>query len=105
VPVFVIDQVACAVVELSERGLRFVAVAQQPGAGRPLAGVLRFADGTELLVEGTVSRFVAGSVAMRLTRGVSLGRMLAEQRRIIRNYPDFPPRRTRMSTIRASCGR
>jgi hypothetical protein len=40
-----------------------------------------------LAVEGAVVRAVGGWTAVRLTRGIHLGRTLSEQRRILRDYP------------------
>lgn len=78
-----------AVVELSERGLRIPDGGHVPLLAERMAAVLRFTCGTELTVAGTVARVVGGWIVLRLTRGVSLSWMLAEQRRILRDYPGF----------------
>lgn len=77
------------VAELSERGLRYSDGGVTATLATRVAGTLRFPDGTELAVEGTIVRAVGGWIALRLTRGVHLGRMLAEQKRILRDYPGF----------------
>ncbi len=88
-PVFHAGGTARPVVELSERGLRYSDGGRTATLAEHVSGVLRFPDGFELAVEGTVVRAVGGWIALRLTRGVLLGRMLAEQRRILRDYPGF----------------
>lgn len=88
-PVLHAGAAARAVVELSERGLRVSDGGRTATLAERVSGVLRFPDGTELAVEGTVVRAVGGWIAVRLTRGVHLGRMLAEQRRVLREYPGF----------------
>lgn len=88
-PVLITDGVAREVAELSERGLRFSDGGVTATLAARVAGTLTFPDGSELAVEGTVVRAVGGWVALRLTRGVPLNRMLAEQKRVLRDYPDF----------------
>lgn len=88
-PVLTADGAAREVVELSERGLRYSDGGHTATLAARVTGVLRFADGGTLAVEGTVVRAVGGWIALRLTRGVHLGRVLAEQRRILREYPGF----------------
>ncbi len=79
---------AFRVVELSERGMQIANGSQGPAEDERVTGELQFEDGTKAPVAGTVLRAAAGKLTLRLTRGVGLRRMLAEQRRIIRTYPD-----------------
>jgi hypothetical protein len=88
-PVLDVAGTTSVIVELSERGLRFSDGGRTATLAARVTGVLRFPDGDELAVEGAVVRAVGGWVAVRLNRGVHLGRMLAEQRRILRDYPNF----------------
>ena len=88
-PVLTTDGTTRAVAELSERGMRFSDGGRTATLAERVAGVLHFSDGTELAVEGAVVRAVGGWTAVRLTRGIHLGRMLSEQRRILRDYPGF----------------
>jgi hypothetical protein len=88
-PVLTTNGTTRAVAELSERGLRFSDGGRTATLADRVAGVLHFPDGSELAIEGTVVRAVGGWIAVRLTRGVHLGRMLSEQRRILRDYPDY----------------
>jgi hypothetical protein len=78
-----------AVVELSERGRRYSDGGLTATLVERVVGGLKFPDGDELSIEGVVVRAVGGWIALRLTRGVHLGRMLAEQRRILREFPGF----------------
>jgi hypothetical protein len=75
------------VTELSEGGLRLAPAAEAPAPGAHVSGLLRFAGGEEQRIEGTVK--VADNVVLILTRGVDLSRMLSEQHRILRAFPDF----------------
>jgi hypothetical protein len=88
-PVLTTDGTTRAVTELSERGLRFSDGGRTATLADRVAGVLHVPDGSELAVEGAVVRAIGGWIAVRLTRGVHLGRMLSEQRRILRDYPNF----------------
>jgi hypothetical protein len=88
-PMLVIGAAAFRVVELSERGLQFTGGARALLLGERLSGALRFEDGSEMPVEGAVVRIVGPRTVLRLVRGVALGRMIAEQRRILRDYPNF----------------
>lgn len=88
-PLLHADGTTRRVAELSERGLRYSDGGRTATLAERVVGVLRFPDGTELPVEGAVVRAVGGWVAVRLTRGVHLRRMLAEQRRVLRDYPGF----------------
>jgi hypothetical protein len=88
-PLFVTGTVALPVVELSERGMQFTHENHKLVPGERVAGRLQFEDGTEALVDGAVLRTVWSRVVVRFARGITLGRMLAEQRRLLRHYPDF----------------
>lgn len=88
-PTLTTDGGAREVAELSERGLRYSDGGVTATLSAKVIGTLRFPDGAELVIEGTVVRAVGGWIALRLTRGVHLGRMLTEQKRILRDYPGF----------------
>lgn len=75
------------VLELSEQGLRVATESRLP-QNNHISGALRFDDGEEIEIEGTMARTHAFTV-VKLTRGIGLPRMLAEQRRILAEYPDF----------------
>jgi hypothetical protein len=77
------------VTELSERGLCYSPGLATTLLGESLAGVLRFECGAEARVAGAVTRTSLAATAVRLARGVGLARMLAEQRRILRDFPSF----------------
>jgi hypothetical protein len=85
----VIGGAAFRVVELSERGLQFTEGSRALLLGERLTGALRFEDGSEMPVAGVVARITRARTILRLVRGVALGRMLAEQRRILRDFPNF----------------
>ncbi|MBM3978737.1 MAG: PilZ domain-containing protein [Planctomycetes bacterium] len=86
-PVLELGGARFEVTELSEGGLRLAPAADSPAHGARVSGVLHFDAGVEQRIEGTVK--VADGVVLILTRGVELSRMLTEQRRILRAFPDF----------------
>lgn len=88
-PLLLIDGAAFRVVELSERGMQFANGTRTPIPDERVSGELEFDDGTAAPVAGTALRAAGGRTTVRLTRGVGLRRMLAEQRRILRTFPDF----------------
>ena len=88
-PVLEVSGAALPVLELSERGLHLAHGDRTAGPGERVGGLLRFPDGTEVPVEGVALRTVGDFVTVRLNDGVGLDRMLAEQKRILRDYPDF----------------
>lgn len=75
------------VAELSESGMRIVLGGWRLKSERPMLGWIKFKDGLASVVEGKVLRIEEGEAIVHLTLGVSLKRMLAEQRRLIRLYP------------------
>ena len=88
-PLLVTAGAALPVVELSERGMQFTHENHTLAPGERVAGKLRFEDGTEAPVDGVVVRTVWSRVVVRFVRGVLFGRMLSEQRRLLRHYPQF----------------
>lgn len=87
-PVLWVGNYRCAVVEISEMGARvlFASGGELPQSG-PIAGAVQFADGEIVPVEGTVLRIEGSEAVLQLTVGISLRRMLAEQRRLLQLYP------------------
>ncbi len=74
--------------EVSERGAKIVlAGACALRLDQPFAGVLRFRDGETVSVEGVVQRFAGKEIVLNLSSGVSLKRMMAEQKRLLQKYP------------------
>lgn len=82
------DGLVAAVAELSEGGMRVVAGDFRVAVGCRVAGEVRFADGETVWVDGTVLRHDAGEAVLQLEVGVPLPRMVAEQKRLLRRYPD-----------------
>ena len=88
-PLLLTGGAAFQVIELSERGLQFAGETSDPVPDEQVSGDLQFADGTTAPVAGIVLRSAGERTTVRLTRGVGLGQMLAEQRRVLRAFPDF----------------
>jgi hypothetical protein len=83
-----------AVVEISEMGARVLIAGREPLPQQgPVAGLIRFHDGELVAVQGTVLRVEAAQAVLKLTVGISLPRMLVEQRRLLQLYPTLfdPP--------------
>ncbi|MDB5306806.1 MAG: hypothetical protein JWO38_1008 [Gemmataceae bacterium] len=88
-PTVQVDDRGYEVAELSEAGVRVLLAGQWVGPGAPFRGFLRFRDGVVVLVSGEWLRTEGDEGVARLTTGVSLRRMLDEQRRLLRLYPDL----------------
>jgi hypothetical protein len=54
---------------------------------QPLAGLVHFRDGETVSIEGVVLRVDETEVVVKLSSGLSLKRMLDEQRRLREKYP------------------
>jgi hypothetical protein len=88
-PSLLFDNMEFAVAELSESGGRIELKKWQLGTGRVVTGWVRFRDGVAVSVQGTVLRTDGDEAILHLSVGVSLRRMLAEQKRLIRLYPQL----------------
>jgi hypothetical protein len=86
-PRLLFDNMEFAVVELSESGGRIELKKWQLGTGRVVAGWVRFHDGFAVTIQGTVLRTEGDEAILHFSAGVCLGRMLAEQKRLITLYP------------------
>jgi hypothetical protein len=76
--------------EISEKGIKILRDKEfTVQAGQYFAGVVRFIDGGTVPIVGAVLRFDDQEVVVALTKGISLGRMTAEQRHIRQKYPMF----------------
>jgi len=57
--------------------------------GQSFVGVIQFQDGETNPIVGVVLRIDEGRMAVKLSKGISLRRMMAEQIRIRNKYPMF----------------
>jgi hypothetical protein len=57
--------------------------------GQSFAGVVRFQDGETNSIVGIVLRIDANKMVVKLSKGISLKRMMAEQIRLRKKYPMF----------------
>lgn len=77
-----------AVIDLSETGCRLAIVGHvEIGLEQSWAGVLRFADGEEVWVEGTPARLDPDSIVVQLAKGISFKKIMSLQRELLRKYP------------------
>jgi hypothetical protein len=76
--------------EISEGGVRIMlAKGCAVRLHQTFAGVLRFKDGDTTPVVGVVLRWEGDEMVVKLSQGISLKRMIAEQSRIRKKYPMF----------------
>ena len=66
-PTFQFDDHGFVVLDCSERGMRFHTDGQPPEIGTELRGIVRFAPGTQVEIEGAVLRVQGNSVAVLFT--------------------------------------
>ncbi len=88
-PKLVSSGVQLEVLDISEQGLRLKFKTESEltfSVGSPFAGSLTFPDGESLLVFGIVQRINEEQVSVQLRRPIPLQIIMAEQRRIIRNF-------------------
>jgi hypothetical protein len=84
-------QGCCYVVsEISEGGVRVIlAGACAVRLGQSFAGILRFKDGGTVPIVGVVIRLDHDEIVVKLSKGISLKCMIAEQSRVRKKYPMF----------------
>ena len=76
--------------EVSERGIKLLKDQEcTVCAGQSFAGVIRFKDGVTVSIVGVVVRSDEKEMVVELTKGINLGRMTEEQRRIRQKYPMY----------------
>ena len=89
-PTIDIDDVTYQVAEISEAGVRIVLAGTfsiSPSAA--FAGDIKFHDGEKVSIEGLVLRTHGNEVAVQLSSGISIKRMLAEQIWLRNEFPMF----------------
>jgi len=76
------------VAEVSQRGIKVLVDAHCVfRVNQHFAGVIRFEDDGIAPVVGVVLRSSDKELVVKLTKGISLGRIMIEQRHIRKNYP------------------
>lgn len=87
-PKLVYRGVPLTVVNLSEQGLRFqIHNLLKFKEGQSFSGSLSFASGETFLVFGSVRRVDLEGIGIELTNPIPLKMIMAEQRRLIQNFP------------------
>lgn len=88
-PRFASEGVEYAVVDCSERGLRYECPSKAPAKGTRIEGSVRLVSaGPAHPVVGVVVRLHEGTVALELERpGIPVGAIFAEQRYLARRFP------------------
>lgn len=85
-PVMKYKKLEFPVAELSEGGARVVSDDVTLSPGESIAADIRFADGAVFGVVGTVFRYEAGEVILKLDLGIPLKRMLSEQKWVFHDF-------------------
>lgn len=87
-PVLEVQGVPHAVLDCSERGIRYRFENAEPIVGAVVTGTVRFHDGAAIEVTGVVVRRQDSCAALALEKpGIPLKLLLDEQRRLRRRYP------------------
>jgi len=84
------DKKEFPVSEISEKGTKIVLPAGcSLEQHQPFTGILWFQDGVNILIRGVVQRCDKEGVAVKLSKGISVQRMIAEQSRLLEKYPNL----------------
>ena len=86
-----VDGANYIVQEVSECGLRLVAVGGSLELNSRIQGTLILTAGMRCTVAGTVLRIEDKSVVLKLSRGPTGYDVIREQRHVARNFPDWRP--------------
>lgn len=79
-PVLQVGDARFAVVDASERGLRYLAPGPPSRDGLEVRGILYLPEARPIMIEGTVIRCDPPHVALALAQGIPFGVMLEQQR-------------------------
>ena len=96
-PIFSIKALNFPVINISESGVLF-GLKKGEGrvtVGRKMKGTITFRDNKQLLIEGEIIRYAGETVAIKLSQGISLKRIMTEQRWLLTEFgtlkqPDKP---------------
>jgi hypothetical protein len=88
-PLMDIDGAMHQVIDCSESGLRFeLGRGAPPDPGAMLHGIVRFSNGLEVSIRGTVVRVQDGAVAVQFAgKGIPMGIIMREQLDLLARYP------------------
>lgn len=75
-------------VDISERGIKFVCLRKEPLQPQSIVrGEILFDDGESYEIIGEVIRYQNDMVALYLNEGIPYNKIVAEQRRLRQKYP------------------
>ncbi len=78
------------VIDLCERGIRFLSSKEEGfEIGETVQGVVHFADGTTIQIEGKVMRVQDRHAVLHLGTPISPAKVLQEQRYLLRHFPGY----------------
>lgn len=87
-PQWIVGDTSFAVVDLSEASCRLGRRGDEAiDLEQSLCGMLRFADGDQIWIEGKTVRLDSDGIVVQFTQGVTLKKMVALQHWLHRNYP------------------
>lgn len=87
-PVFQIKSLKFPVINISESGVLF-SIKNTKGRvtiGRTMKGVITFQDSAQVPIEGEIIRHANEAVAIKFTQGISLQRIMTEQRWLLTKF-------------------
>ena len=87
-PRWIVGDASFAVVDLAEASCRLARLSDDViDWERPLSGILRFADGDQVWIEGQTVRQDSAGIVVQFTKGVTFKKVVALQRELLRKYP------------------
>ena len=74
--------------EISEKGTKILLPKSgQVSQDQSVSGVLWFQDGVNIVIQGVIQRCDENGMALKLSKGISMQRMIIEQSRLLQKYP------------------
>lgn len=87
-PCWVVGDTTFVVVDLAETSCRMKRTGRcSVNFEEPMYGLLRFADGDQVWVEGNFLREADNGIVVKFTKGVALKKIVALQRSMFQRYP------------------
>ena len=87
-PRWMIGSTNFAVVELAETSCRLALCGHEAiDLGQTWQGMVQFADGDQIWIEGTAIRLEHEAIVVRLAKGINFKKIISLQRELHRKYP------------------
>jgi len=92
-PLLVTGDRTYAVTELSEGGMRVLGMDESVPIGTPVAGRLELLSGEHFEVESQIGRRDEEECILIHLTGITFASVMREQQHIVREFPDFRPKK------------